>query len=80
MLELTEAEMKSSTWQKILEHCEQEISMLRIKNDSLLLKNDETMFIRGQIKALKDLKDARQERMVFSRNEIPGLIDDTPIY
>lgn len=80
MFTLTEMELKSSVWIKVVGYCEAEISLLRIRNDSALLTDKETNIIRGQIKALNELKNARIEKLVTSKSEIPGLIDDTPVY
>jgi len=52
---LTLEERHSALWKKLNEHLQSEIDRLRRKNDSNSLSESETSFIRGQIRALKDV-------------------------
>lgn len=52
---LTLEERHSALWRKLNEHLHAEMDRLRRKNDSNSLSVEETSFIRGQIRALKDV-------------------------
>jgi len=63
------------TWQKLLRHLSAEIDRLRELNDDLNLGPDKTAALRGQIQALKNLRDlptAEAHKRAIGQLALPG--------
>lgn len=53
-MELTAADWESKTWERIKAHCEEQLVLLRLKNDGKMHENDRNFLI-GQIYQLNSL-------------------------
>ena len=56
-MKLNEAERSSAVWQKVSAELERQLQVYREKNDAQDRTHEETCFLRGQIKAIKDVLD-----------------------
>ena len=63
------------TWNKLRKYLDSEIARLRELNDNVTLGADQTAALRGQLKALKDLRDlptTEAHRKAISQQMLPG--------
>ena len=59
---LTEEERLSPLWARLLAHLEQRVANLRIVNESPDRDDRSTQFLRGQIRALRDVISLNTDR------------------
>ncbi|MCK5606906.1 hypothetical protein KAR91_33700 [Candidatus Pacearchaeota archaeon] len=69
---LTRSELESPVWRKVSVYLEERLNDHRCSNDSMVLDNDETAALRGQILELKGLLDKEPASARFE-DDLPDI-------